>query len=164
MRLEVIAVLIAGILALLFAWTKAAWVGRQHPGNEKMVEIGRAVREGAMAFLAREYKVLAIFVLAVAILLFFANHGRGTGMVALSFVVGALCSGLAGFFGMRVATGANTRTTEAARSSLPAALQVAFSGGAVMGMSVVGLAVVGLSVLLIIYEALFIGQAGWGWP
>jgi len=149
--MEIILVLIAGVLALLFAAYKSAWVGRQNPGNDKMVEIGKAVREGAMAFLSREYRVLAIFVLAVALLLFFANRGGGKGLVALSFVVGALCSGLAGYLGMRVATSANTRTTQAARTGLAGALQVAFSGGAVMGMSVVGLGVIGLSGLFWIY-------------
>jgi len=155
MRNEIILILVSGILALIYAFVKATWINRQDPGNEAMVDIGKAVREGAMAFLAREYKVLSIFVIAVAILLFFANQGRGTGMVALSFVVGALCSGLAGFFGMRVATAANNRTTQAARTSLPAALQVAFSGGAVMGMAVVGLGVIGLSGLFWLYSAMY---------
>ncbi len=153
MQNELILILVSGVLALVFALVKANWVNRQDPGNEKMVEIGKSVREGAMAFLAREYKVLGIFVVAVAILLFFANQGRGTGLVALSFIVGALCSGLAGFFGMRVATSANVRTTQAARTSLGAALQVAFSGGAVMGMAVVGLGVLGLSSLLWFYSS-----------
>ena len=148
---EVVLILVAGVLALIFAFFKAMWVNRQDPGNDEMVEIGKAVREGAMAFLSREYRVLAIFVIAVAILLFFANQGRGTGLVAVSFVVGAFCSGLAGFFGMRVATSANNRTTQAARTSLQDALQVAFSGGAVMGMSVVGLGVLGLTILFSIY-------------
>jgi len=151
----IILVLVTGVLALLFAAYKSAWINRQNPGDEKMMEIGKAVREGAMAFLSREYKVLSIFVIAVAVLLFFANNGRGTGLVALSFIVGALCSGLAGFFGMRVATAANTRTTQAARTSLPAALQVAFSGGAVMGMAVVGLGVLGLGGLLWLYSSMY---------
>jgi K(+)-stimulated pyrophosphate-energized sodium pump len=143
----------AGVLALVFAFWKAGWVNRQSPGNEKMVEIGKAVREGAMAFLAREYRVLAVFVVIVAALLFFfySRQPGNLGLIALSFVVGALCSGLAGFIGMRVATAANNRTTEAARSSLNAALMVAFSGGTVMGMGVVGLGVIGLSVLFILY-------------
>ena len=144
----------SGILALLFALWKSIWVNKQDGGNEKMVEIGQAVREGAMAFLAREYKVLAVFVIAVAVLLYFANLSEGTELVAVSFVVGALCSGLAGFFGMRVATQANHRTTQAARSSLNAALGVAFAGGSVMGMSVVGLGVLGLSILFWIYGGL----------
>jgi K(+)-stimulated pyrophosphate-energized sodium pump len=143
----------AGVLALVFAFWKASWINRQSPGNEKMVEIGRAVREGAMAFLAREYRVLAVFVVIVAALLFFfySRQPGNLGLIALSFVTGALCSGLAGFIGMRVATSANNRTTEAARTSLNAALNVAFSGGTVMGMGVVGLGVIGLSLLYILY-------------
>jgi K(+)-stimulated pyrophosphate-energized sodium pump len=144
-------VLGSGILALIFAFFKSSWIKKQDAGNERMIEIGQAVREGAMAFLSREYKVLSIFVVAVAILLFFANQSQGTGLVALSFVVGALCSGLSGYFGMRVATLANTRTTQAARTSLNKALTVAFNGGSVMGMSVVGLGVIGISVLFYAY-------------
>jgi len=138
---------ISGVLALLYAFVKSTWISKQDPGNEKMQQIGLAVREGAMAFLAREYKVLSVFVIAVAVLLFFGNQSKCTGLVAVSFVVGALCSALAGFFGMRVATLANNRTTEAARKSLNGALIVAFNGGSVMGMSVVGLGVLGLSIL-----------------
>jgi K(+)-stimulated pyrophosphate-energized sodium pump len=146
--------LAGGLLALLFAFWKSTWIAKQDPGNEKMVAIGQAVREGAMAFLSREYRVLAVFVIAAAILLFFANQPQGTELVAISFVVGALCSGLAGFFGMRVATLANNRTTQAARSSLNAALILAFNGGSVMGMSVVGLGVLGLIILFWSYGGL----------
>ncbi|MFQ6615823.1 MAG: sodium-translocating pyrophosphatase [Fidelibacterota bacterium] len=142
---------LAGLVALGYAWWRSMWIRRQDPGDEKMVEIGRAVREGAMAFLAREYRVLVIFVIAVAALLVWGNAARGTGLVALSFGVGALCSGLAGLFGMRVATLANNRTTQAARGSLNAALSVAFAGGSVMGMSVVGLGVIGLWTLFTLY-------------
>jgi K(+)-stimulated pyrophosphate-energized sodium pump len=120
-----------------------------------MAEISSYIREGAIAFLKREYKVLAIFAAAVAVLLFVANYQNGTHFVAISFLVGAACSGLAGVFGMRVATRANVRTAAAARDSLTSALSVAFSGGAVMGMSVVGLGVLGLSVLFIAYSNLF---------
>lgn len=139
-----------GVIALLFAFFKSAWVNKQDPGTDKMQEIGAAVREGAMAFLAREYKVLSIFVVAVAVLLVIGNRGN-IRLVAVSFVVGALCSGISGFFGMRVATAANMRTTNGARKGLQQALVVAFSGGTVMGMSVVGLGVIGLSGLLLIY-------------
>ncbi len=142
--------LVCSLLALGFAYYKAMWVNRQDPGTEKMQEIGAAVREGAMAFLVREYKVLGVFVLAVAVLLFVGYEGV-QGLVAVSFIVGALCSGLAGFFGMRVATASNMRTTHGARTSLNDALKVAFSGGAVMGMSVVGLGILGLSALLLIF-------------
>ncbi|MCD4693281.1 MAG: sodium-translocating pyrophosphatase [Calditrichales bacterium] len=148
------AVVISGVLALLYAFWRSVWISRQNPGNERMQEIGQAVREGAMAFLSREYKVLAIFVIAVTLLLFWGNYSRGTSLVAVSFIVGAFCSGLAGFFGMRVATFANHRTTQAARSSLNEALNVAFNGGSVMGMSVVGLGVLGLSILFWAYGGL----------
>ena len=143
-----------GVLALLYAFWRSSWVNKQDPGNEKMQEIGLAVREGAMAFLAREYKVLAVFVIAIAALLAWGNASLGTSLVAVSFIVGAFCSALAGFFGMWVATAANTRTTQAARSSLNEALMVAFNGGAVMGLSVVGLGVLGLSGLFMIYGGL----------
>ena len=156
----------AGVLALLFALWKSAWITKQDAGNELMQEIASHIHEGAMAFLAREYKVLAIFVVIVAVLLALGNAGQETShwLIGVSFVFGAVCSGLAGFFGMKIATRANVRTTSKARDGLNGALGVAFSGGAVMGMSVVGLAVIGLSVLMIVYNALFIGDVGWGWP
>ena len=148
-----------GIIALVFAYIKASWVNKQDIGTDRMKEICGYVRDGAMAFLAREYKVLAIFVVCVAALLAFANWSPSevafrSPLIALSFVMGAFCSGLAGFFGMRIATAANARTTNAARTSLTGALQVAFSGGTVMGMCVVGLAILGLGVLLYIYKDL----------
>ena len=133
-----------GVAALLFAWYKAMYVNRQDAGTEKMAEIASYIREGATAFLKREYSVLAVFAIAVAILLFIANYSNGTQLVGISFLVGATCSGLAGVFGMRVATRANVRAANAARQGLAGALNVAFSGGSVMGMSVVGLGVLGL--------------------
>jgi K(+)-stimulated pyrophosphate-energized sodium pump len=143
----------AAVLALIYAYWKATWVSKQDAGSEEMQEIATAIQEGAMAFLKREYTVLAWFVVGVAILLAVANlDGEGRSpLIAVSFVVGAVASGLAGYFGMRVATNANVRTTAAARTGLSPALDVAFSGGAVMGMSVVGLAVLGLSGLFILY-------------
>ncbi len=144
----------AAVLALGVAVWKSYWIKRQDPGTEQMQEIGTAVKEGAMAFLTREYKVLAIFVLAVAGLLYLGNEGN-IRFVAVSFVVGALCSGAAGFFGMRVATSANVRTTQRAREGLAEALKVAFSGGLVMGLSVVGLGVLGLTVLMLVYTRMF---------
>ncbi len=156
----------AGVLALLFALAKSAWITKQDAGNETMQEIAGHIHEGAMAFLAREYKVLSIFVIVVAVLLALGNAQQATShwLIGVSFVFGAVCSGMAGFFGMKIATRANVRTTSKAREGLNGALVVAFSGGAVMGMSVVGLAVIGLSVLLLVYSALFIGDAGWSWP
>jgi K(+)-stimulated pyrophosphate-energized sodium pump len=139
----------AGVLALLYAFFTSQWINKQDAGTDTMKSIAGYIREGAMAFLAREYKILAMFVVAVAVLLGVANSGRADShpLVALAFVVGAVASGLAGFFGMRVATAANVRTTAAARQGLVGALAVAFRGGAVMGMSVVGLATVGLGLL-----------------
>ena len=145
---------VAGLLALGYALFTAGWVGRQDAGSERMAEIAGAISEGARAFLNREYKVLGIFVAAVAVLLVGANmaNDQSSPLVAVSFVTGALCSALAGFIGMTVATKANVRTTQAARTGLASALSVAFSGGLVMGLSVVGLGVLGLSVLFIAYS------------
>ena len=144
----------SGVLALIYALLKSAWINKQDPGNDRMKEIGAAIREGAMAFLFREYRVLGIFVVVVAALLAWANARQvdSHALIALSFVVGALCSGLAGFFGMRVATAANIRTTNAAQKGLSGALAVAFGGGSVMGMCVVGLGVLGLGGLLLLYQ------------
>jgi len=148
-----------GILGLLFVFVKNAWVSKQEVGNEKMSRIARNISDGAMSFLKAEYKILSIFVVALAALLYFkgASETGSNGMVAVSFVVGAICSALAGFIGMRVATKANVRTTQAARTSLGKALEVAFAGGSVMGLGVVGLGVLGLSGLFTFYS----GQ-GWG--
>ncbi len=141
-----------GAIALIYALIKAVWVKAQEEGDDTMKDIAEQIRVGAMAFLGREYKMLAIFVIIIAGLLAVANRADGqTSWIAFSFVVGAVASGLAGFFGMRVATNANVRTTHAAKKGLPAALNVAFSGGAVMGMSVVGLALIGLGGLYILY-------------
>jgi len=148
-----------GILALLFVFFKNQWVSKQAVGNEKMSNIAKHIADGAMSFLKAEYKILAIFVVAVAILLYFkgASEPGSNGLVALSFVVGAICSALAGFIGMRVATKANVRTTNAARESLGKALEVAFAGGSVMGLGVVGLGVLGLSSLFMLYQNMWPG-------
>lgn len=153
-----------GVVALLYVAWKSAWVSKQEVGNEKMARIAINISVGAMAFLKAEYKVLSIFVVAVAILLAFkgANEENSSAWVAVSFIVGAVCSGLAGYLGMKVATKANVRTTNAARTSLGKALEVAFGGGSVMGMGVVGLGVLGLSILYIVYSAMYPGAANTG--
>jgi len=153
----------AGVIALLFVLWRTAWVKKQDVGNEKMANIAKHIASGAMAFLKAEYKVLSVFVICVAVILAFKgkNEADSNALVALSFVVGALCSGLAGFLGMRVATKANVRTTNAARTSLGKALEVAFSGGSVMGLGVVGLGVLGLSLLFILYNQVLGADAGW---
>jgi len=147
-----------GILGLLYVLVKNVWVSKQEVGEEKMARIAKNIADGAMSFLKAEYKILGIFVICVAILLYFKGNSEegSNGMVALSFVVGAICSALAGFIGMKVATKANVRTTNAARTSLGKALEVAFAGGAVMGLGVVGLGVLGLSTLFMLYS-------GQGW-
>ena len=141
------------ILALAFSGIITAGflknsVSKKPAGNQKMQELAQAIREGAMAFLFREYKVIAIFVLILGLILLFAlDNGIYS---ALAFLIGALCSVTAGFIGMRVATEANVRTAEAAKTSLGNALKVAFNSGAVMGLSVVGLGLVGLTLVMII--------------
>ncbi|MDV7140593.1 sodium-translocating pyrophosphatase [Maribacter sp. TH_r10] len=153
-----------GVLALMFVFIKNMWVSKQEVGDAKMARIAKNIADGAMSFLKAEYKILSIFVIAVAILLYFkgSNETGSHGMVAISFVVGAICSALAGFIGMKVATKANVRTTQAARTSLGKALEVAFAGGAVMGLGVVGLGVLGLSGLFIIYQNIWPGADNLG--
>src|SRR5690606_903990 len=148
-----------GVLGLLFVFVKNQWITKQEVGTERMARIAKNIADGAMSFLKAEYKILGVFVVAVAILLFFkgSNETGSNGMVAVSFVVGAICSALAGFIGMRVATKANVRTTQAARTSLGKALEVAFAGGSVMGLGVVGLGVLGLSSLFMLYQEIWPG-------
>ncbi|MCO4743589.1 MAG: sodium-translocating pyrophosphatase [Proteobacteria bacterium] len=151
----------AGLLALGFAYMKASWVAKQEAGDAEMVEIAGLIREGAMAFIFAEYKVLAVFVAIVAVLLAGANMSgeNQSPIIAGAFVLGAAASALAGYVGMRAATTANVRTTFAARTGLVKALDVAFSGGAVMGMSVVGLALAGLGgTFIVLSKFLFPGE------
>ena len=148
---------VLGVVALLFTFWKSSWVSRQEVGTDRMARIAKNIADGAMAFLRAEYRVLAIFVAAVAVLLFISGSSSedSSPLVAISFIAGAICSALAGFIGMRVATKANVRTTNAARTSLGKALEVAFAGGAVMGLGVVGLGVLGLGTLFLIYSNVF---------
>ncbi len=145
-----------GIVALLYTFIKGSWVGKQDAGNDRMKEISKYIAEGAMAFLKAEYKILTYFVIIAAILLGImgSTHQNSHWSIALAFVVGAVFSALAGFIGMRIATKANVRTAEAAKTSLSKALKVSFTGGSVMGMGVAGLAVLGLgAVFIILYTA-----------
>jgi K(+)-stimulated pyrophosphate-energized sodium pump len=147
-----------GIAGLVFTFIKSKWVSEQEVGTEKMQRIATNITEGAMSFLKAEYSVLFVFVVAVAALLGWAGtnpEASSSPLIALSFGLGALCSGLAGLIGMKVATKANVRTTNAARTGLGQALEVAFAGGSVMGMGVVGLGVLGLSVLFIVYSSMW---------
>ncbi|MFT6815215.1 MAG: K(+)-stimulated pyrophosphate-energized sodium pump [Sphingobacteriales bacterium] len=145
-----------GVIALLYTLIRSAYVSKKDPGTDKMKKIAGHIADGAMAFLKAEYKVLSIFVVAIAILLSVtADAELSSPFIGVSFILGAFCSALAGFIGMKVATKANVRTAHAARTSLGAALEVAFSGGAVMGMGVVGLGVLGLGGLLLVYSNVF---------
>ncbi len=145
---------VLGAVGLLFTFWKSTWVASQEVGTEKMAGIAKNITDGAMSFLKAEYSILIVFVLAVGALLGYGATTQGDAsspLIALSFGLGALCSALAGFIGMRVATKANVRTTNAARTGLGQALEVAFAGGSVMGMGVVGLGVLGLSSLFLYY-------------
>ncbi len=143
-----------GLLALAFSYFKQSWISKQSAGDSKMVEISNNIKDGAIAFLKTEYKVLFFFVLVVAVMLGFSNSGKenSSWLISVSFIVGAVSSALAGYLGMIAATKANVRTAEAAKKGLGPALQIAFSGGSIMGMNVVGLAIFGLSVLFISYS------------
>ena len=149
-----------GLLGLIFVYIKNIWITKQEVGNEKMATIANNIAKGAMSFLKAEYRILSIFVVCLAVLLYIkgSNEEGSHGMVAVSFVVGAICSALAGFIGMRVATKANVRTTNAARISLGKAMEVAFTGGSVMGLGVVGLGILGLSGLFMIYQMIWPGS------
>ncbi|MFY0594359.1 sodium-translocating pyrophosphatase [Roseivirga sp.] len=140
-----------GLIGLLVMIVKARWVNKQDAGSEKMQNLANYIKEGALAFLSAEYRVLAIFVVIAGILLGIVSTLVETThiFIVVAFVIGAFFSALAGNIGMRIATAANVRTTQAARTSLPHALKVSFTGGTVMGLGVAGLAVFGLSVLFI---------------
>jgi K(+)-stimulated pyrophosphate-energized sodium pump len=144
-----------GVLGILYVLWRSSWINKLDAGTDRMKSIASHIAEGAMAFLKAEYKVLIVFVACVAILLAVSADESSSPLVGVSFTVGAFTSALAGFIGMRVATKANVRTTNAARTSLGRALEVAFAGGSVMGMGVVGLGVLGLSILLIIYASMY---------
>ena len=154
--MSIAAVLIIGAIALAFTFQRAKWLEAQDIGTDRMARIAGYISEGAMSFLKAEYRVLSIFVLFVAGLLYWqgSKTAGSSGVIAISFVVGAFCSALAGFIGMKVATKANARTTNAARTGLAKGLHVAFTGGSCMGMGVVGLGILGLGGLYLIYSKL----------
>ncbi len=146
-----------GVLALIYTMIKGSWVSKQDAGNDRMKEIAKYIAEGAMAFLKAEYKILTYFVIIAGLLLAYMGYSnpKSSPMIAVAFVIGAVFSALAGFIGMRIATKANVRTAQAARTSLSKALAVSFGGGTVMGLGVAGLAVLGLGSLFIIFKMIF---------
>ena len=150
-----------GLLTLLYTYIQFRWVDKQEQGNDRMKEIAKYIADGAMAFLKAEYKVLSYFVIIVALLLAVMSMGNenSSPVIGLAFIMGAIFSALAGFIGMRVATKANVRTAEAAKTSLSKALKVSFTGGSVMGLGVAGLAVFGLGALFIILKMIFAPDA-----
>src|SRR5678809_257632 len=149
---------VMGLIGLLYTFIKFNWVSKQDAGNERMKEISTYIAEGAMAFLKAEWKILGYFVVIVGILLavMATTNPHGHWLIAGAFVVGAVFSATAGYIGMRVATKANVRTAQAARTSLSKALSVSFTGGSVMGLGVAGLAVLGLSGLFIVLKMYFV--------
>jgi K(+)-stimulated pyrophosphate-energized sodium pump len=150
------------VLGLLFMFVKMAWVKKQPAGDEKMQGISKAIKEGALAFLGAEYRLLAIFVVIASVALYGISLVVETTswMIVPAFIFGAILSALAGNIGMRIATDSNARTAEAAKTSLPQALKVSFSGGTVMGLGVASLAVLGLSLLFLFFLGQFMGANG----
>lgn len=153
---------VLGALGLVVMFIKSAWVTKQPTGDEKMVELSTYIAEGAMAFLKAEWRILTIFAVIAAALLGWSGTLVETSspVIAISFVIGAFFSALAGYFGMNIATKANVRTTQAARTDLKGALKVAFTGGTVMGLGVAGLAVLGLGSLFIILYQIYVASTG----
>ena len=148
------------LVGIIFMIVKASWVKKQAIGNEKMQSISKSIKQGALAFLNAEYRLLIVFVVLASIALYIISISVDTTswMIIPAFIIGAIFSALAGNIGMRIATEANARTAEAARKSLPQALKVSFSGGTVMGLGVAGLAVLGLSLLFIVFVNQFIAE------
>jgi K(+)-stimulated pyrophosphate-energized sodium pump len=154
-----------GLLALGYTLAKSAWVTSQDAGDAKMQKIAGYIADGAMAFLKAEWKLLSYFVILTMILLGYAGtieKANSSPIIAVAFVIGAVFSCLAGYIGMKIATKANVRTTQAAKTSLADALNVSFTGGSVMGMGVAGLAVLGLGSLFIVFYQMFVVSAGAG--
>lgn len=148
---------IFGVIALVYTYLQSNWVNKQDAGNEKMKLISGHIADGAMAFLKAEYRILTYFVIVVAILLAVMGMSNANShwTIGIAFIFGAVFSASAGFIGMKIATKANVRTAEAARTSLSKALKVSFTGGSVMGMGVAGLAVLGLGALFLIIRQIF---------
>lgn len=151
-----------GLVAILYVIVKGSWVSKQDAGDDKMSKLADYIAEGAMAFLKAEWKVLAYFVVIAGILLAWSGTLVETSspVIAISFVIGAVFSAFAGYIGMNIATKANVRTTQAARTSLSQALKVSFAGGSVMGLGVAGLAVLGLGSLFILFYYMYVLSVG----
>jgi K(+)-stimulated pyrophosphate-energized sodium pump len=144
------------LFGLLFGFLKSTWVSKQPMGDDRMKKIAGYIADGALAFLKAEYRVLAIFVVIVSVLLaLLADEKTSHWTIGIAFVIGACLSALAGFLGMKIATKANVRTSEAAKTSLSKALDISFGGGLVMGINVVSLGILGISILFVVYNTLY---------
>lgn len=151
-----------GIIGILVMVSKTIWINKQATGDENMNRLAGYIADGAMAFLKAEWRILSYFVIIAAILLAYSGTlaGPSSPLIAVSFIIGAITSALAGYIGMNIATKSNVRTTQAARSSLAKALQISFTGGSVMGLGVAGLAILGLGSLFIVFYTLFVTSQG----
>lgn len=151
-----------GLVGILFMAIKSAWVTKQDAGSGDMTELAGYIADGAMAFLRAEWKILGYFVVVAAILLAWSGTTVATSspIIAISFLIGAFLSAFAGYLGMRIATKANVRTTQAAKTSLAQALKVSFTGGTVMGLGVAGLAIIGLGSLFILFYTMYVKSTG----
>jgi K(+)-stimulated pyrophosphate-energized sodium pump len=162
MEILIYTIPVFGVIALIYTFIQSSWVAKQDAGDDNMKTIAGYIAEGAMAFLKAEWRVLGVFAVIMAILLVWSGLSvkHSHPIIAVSFLIGAVFSALAGYIGMRIATKANVRTTQAARTSLAKALSVSFTGGAVMGMGVAGLAVLGLGSLFIVFYYVFVKSVG----
>jgi K(+)-stimulated pyrophosphate-energized sodium pump len=153
----VYAVPAVGIVAIIYMIIRSSWINKQDAGDARMQTIALYIQRGAMSFLTAEYRILTIFVIITSILLFFLSYGNenSSPLIVVAFIIGAFFSASAGFIGMRVATKANVRTAQAARTSLSKALDISFAGGSVMGIGVVGLGILGLGILFLTFMYLF---------
>lgn len=149
-----------GIIGIVVMLIKSGWVSKQDAGDANMKELAGHIADGAMSFLKAEWKVMSYFVIIAAILLGYSGTlvEHSSPVIAISFIIGAVLSALAGFIGMRIATKSNVRTTQAARTSLVQALKVSFTGGSVMGLGVAGLAVLGMGSLFIVFYSIFVPE------
>jgi K(+)-stimulated pyrophosphate-energized sodium pump len=153
---------VMGVIGIVFMGIKASWVTKQDAGDGDMAKLAGYIADGAMAFLRAEWKILSFFVIIAGLLLAWSGTTVATSspIIALSFLCGAFLSAFAGYLGMRIATKANVRTTQAARTSLAQALKVSFTGGTVMGLGVAGLAIIGLGSLFIVFYTIYVRSHG----
>ena len=155
---------VLGLIGLVVMLFKASWINKQDDGNESMKSLGLQVQQGAMAFLKAEWRILTYYAIIAGLLLAFSGYmaDNQAPLIAIAFLIGCFFSALAGYIGMNIATKANVKTAQKARSSLPDALKVSFNGGTVMGLGVAGLAVFGTGALFVAFYSIYVAAAGGG--